>query len=152
VEVIIDLLPILIGGWLMSVKEAAVVGRAFAGFCLIMGRMYPATFRFKGSYAVCCLIVTAISVEISLGIVVLLAAVGMLWWQRYFAFSAVVGALVYVIASLLILDDRLLTLLALFTAVIMVFRHIPAIWRISRGTESKISLEEDLSYKLDEKF
>ena len=39
VEVIKDLLPILIGGWLLGIKGHADVGRAFACFCLVLGRL-----------------------------------------------------------------------------------------------------------------
>ena len=42
VELIKDIIPILIGALLLSFKGHADVGRAFAGFCLVLGRLYPA--------------------------------------------------------------------------------------------------------------
>ena len=39
VELVRDILPILIGGLLMGIKGQTAVGRAFAGFCLVMGQL-----------------------------------------------------------------------------------------------------------------
>ena len=58
VELIRDFVPILLGGILMSFKEHADIGMAFAGFCLVLGRLFPVYNRFRGSYATICLAAT----------------------------------------------------------------------------------------------
>ena len=106
VEVIKDLLPILIGGWLLGIKGHADVGRAFACFCLVLGRLYPVFYDFKGSHA---------------GIA-------------------------------LVVDGDLVLRLLVFSAGLILFKHIPALIRIVQGREFRYSLEEDITYKLDERF
>ena len=71
VELVIDLLPILIAGWLFGLKDHAIVGRAFAGFCLVMGRVYPALYELHGGHGILALIVTACCVYPSMGFTIL---------------------------------------------------------------------------------
>ena len=68
VELIRDFVPILLGGILMSFKEHADIGMAFAGFCLVLGRLFPVYNRFRGSYATICLAATMLCADFSLGI------------------------------------------------------------------------------------
>ena len=65
VEVVKDLLPILLGGLLLSLKGHADAGRAFAGFCLMMGRMYPVFNRFRGGHGSVALVVAILCVDAS---------------------------------------------------------------------------------------
>ena len=46
VELVKDLIPILIGSLLLGIRGHADVGRAFAGFVLVLGRLWPALYRF----------------------------------------------------------------------------------------------------------
>ena len=56
-------------------------------------------------------------------------------------------------ASFLILEDRLCILLLLFTGLAVLIRHLPALKKISEGTETKIDLRKiDLTYKFENKF
>ena len=56
------------------------------------------------------------------------------------------------IAALLLVEDRLAMFLCLFMSAVIIVRHLPAIPRLSSGKETKISFQEDISYKFDEKF
>ena len=152
VEVIRDMLPIIIGGLLMGIKGQAAVGRAFAGFCLVLGRLYPLFYDFKGSHALVCMLTTMFFVSFSGALAVLLFVVLGIWLTKYVSFGTVAGAAVMCIASLLVVDDSLVMKLALFTGLIVLFKHIPAISRILSGKEPKLSLQEDISYKLDNRF
>ena len=71
VELVRDILPILIGGLLMGIKGQAAVGRAFAGFCLVMGRLYPVFYDLKGSHAIICMLVVMAFVNFSGALAVL---------------------------------------------------------------------------------
>ena len=136
VEAIKDIIPIIIGGVLLGIKGHAEVGRAFAGFCMVMGRLWPVYYRLKGSDAIMPMIITAMFADTSLGITLAVIVIGVL-----------------MAASFLILEDRLCILLVLFTGLAVVIRHIPALKRISEGRELKIDLRKiDLTYKFDNKF
>ena len=150
VELVRDILPILIGGLLMGIQAA--VGRAFAGFCLVMGRLYPVFYDLKGSHAIICMLVVMAFVNFSGALAVLLFVVLGIWLTKYVSLGAVAGAAVMCIASLLLVDDPLVMKLALFAGLAVLVRHIPAVSRMLSGRETKLSFEEDISYKLDNKF
>lgn len=152
VELVRDILPILIGGLLMGIKGQAAVGRAFAGFCLVMGQLYPLFYDLKGSHAIICMLVVMAFVNFSGALAVLLFVVLGIWLTRYVSLGAVAGAAVMCIASLLLVDDPLVMKLALFAGLAVLVRHIPAVLRMLSGRETKLSFEEDISYKLDNKF
>jgi len=152
VEVLRDLLVILIGGWLLGIKEQVLVGRLFAGFCLIMGRQWPVFYDLRGTHATICLVVTAFCADISIGVITLLIITAVIWVTRYVSLATVAGAFVMVITCVLVLEETLIILLGVCIAAVIFVRHIPAMSRVLNGTETKLSLEEDISYKFDQKF
>ena len=152
VELARDLIPILIGGILLSIKGHADIGRAFAGFCLVLGRLFPCFNRFRGSCATMCLIVSMFCVDLSLGIATAVVALGVSLFSRYLAVGAIAGALVSMLVTVLVVDGSLLRMLVILTAGIVLVKNLPAIPRIANKTEMRMSFEEDISYKFDEKF
>ncbi len=152
VELARDLIPILIGGILLSIKGHADIGRAFAGFCLVLGRLFPCFNRFRGSCATMCLIVSMFCVDLSLGIATAVVAIGVSLFSRYLAVGAIAGALVSMLVTVLVVDGSLLRMLVILTAGIVLVKNLPAIRRIANKTEMRMSFEEDISYKFDEKF
>jgi len=152
VEAVKNLLPILIGGWLLGIKEHDIVGRAFAGFCLVLGRLYPVFYRFKGTHGIIAMVFAALCVDMSVGAAVAFMAGAVIWFLRYVSLGAIVGAFTLILASLLVLDDSLAMMLCIFIGVLVLFKHIPAATRLFAGKEARLSFEEDISYKFDQKF
>jgi len=72
--------------------------------------------------------------------------------SRYLALGTLAGAFIMVVVSVLMVDDSLLLRLLVFTAVLVLIKHLPAISRMLNGRELKLSFEEDITYKLDQKF
>lgn len=151
-ELVKDIVPIVLGGILLGTKGHADVGRAFAGFCLVLGRLFPLFYEFRGSHAVIPLLVSAIFADISLGIVGLIFVVAVLLVTKYVSVAAVAGALIVAAASVLIVGNNLVITLLALTGGLIVIKHIPSMRRFFRGEEEKFSFREDLSYKFDEKF
>lgn len=152
VELLRDFIPILVGGILLSIKGHADIGRAFAGFCLVLGRLFPVYNRFRGSYATICLSVTMLCADLSLGISAVVISALVTWFSRYLSLGAIAGALASILVAVLVVDDRLLMMLLILTAAIVLLKNLPALRRISQKKEMRMSLEEDISYKFDEKF
>ena len=150
VELVKDIIPILIGGLLLGFKEHADVGRAFAGFCMVLGRLYPIFYRFRGGHASLAMAVAAFSADISVGIATLVVIALATFVTKYPSVGAVIGAFAFLGVSVIVVDDSLLTKLAIFTAALVIFKHIPAMIRVFRGTEIRFSNREDITYKLDE--
>ena len=128
------------------------MGRAFAGFCLMMGRLYPVFNRFRGGHGSVALVMAALCVDVSVGIAaaVIIAAVD--WFSRYLCLGAAAGALVVIITAILVVEERLLMTLCIFIALLVILKHIPAIVRVVNQKEERLSFREDITYKLDGDF
>ena len=152
VEIIKDLLPILIGGWLLGIKGHADVGRAFACFCLVLGRLYPVFYDFRGGHAGIALVIGAFTLNSSVGGAALVILALVTWFSRYLSLGTVAAAAVAMMVSVLVVDEDLILRLLVFAAGLILFKHVPALIRIVQGREFRFSLEEDITYKLDERF
>ena len=150
VEVIKDAIPILIGSLLLGIRAHADVGAAFAGFVLVLGRLFPVFYSFRGSHATVAMIAAGFAAGTSVGAAAMIAAAGVIAVTRYLSLGTVAGAIVLVMVTVLAVDDALILRLALFTAALVLLKHIPAMIRFVRGAEPRLSLEEDITYKLDE--
>lgn len=151
-ELVRDLVPILIGSALLGFKSHADVGRVFAGFCLVVGRLYSMFYDMKGSSATLCLIVMGMFVDPSAGIASAVIAAAVTWFSRYISVGAVAGAVTLAITTALLVDDNLIVKIVIYTALMVLIKHIPAIIRIVNGKEERLSFKDDLTYKLDQKF
>lgn len=152
VELALDLLPLAVGALLFKSGDHSDVGAALAGFCLVLGRAFPLTYEFRGSFAILPMILMGFFVAPSIGITLLLACGLILWFGRYFSLSALGGAALLMITVLLMVDDVLTVRMSLFTAGLVLLRCLPSLVRILRKSEPRLSFERDINYKFDEKF
>lgn len=150
IELIKDIIPILIGGLLLSIKGHGEVGRAFAGFCLVLGRLYPAIYVFRGGSAALAMVVAGCAASMSVGIAAGLVMLGVIIVSRYVSLGVFAGAFVYAALSVVMLGESIMLRLAIFTAGLVLIKHIPAIIRVLRKREPRIGFAEDITYKLDE--
>lgn len=150
VEIAKNLLPIIIGGLLLSIKGHPIPGRAFAGFCLVMGTLFPCFYNLRGSHGAIAMFFAAVCVDTSVGIASGAVMAAVTWLSKYVSLGTVAGAVVMILASVLVLDGSLLILLSVFTALLVIIKHVPAISRLMKGSEEKFMIVEDISYKFDE--
>lgn len=151
-EFVKDALPLIIGGRLFASSGNAEVGRALAAFCLVLGRMYPSIYGFRGSYAVAPVIIGAMFVSFSVGAAALVVCVLVTWATKYLALGNLAGGIVMTVVGLLIIDNTLAMRLCLFIVVLVVIRMVPALSRIMAKKEERLNLKMDISYKFDEKI
>jgi glycerol-3-phosphate acyltransferase PlsY len=74
------------------------------------------------------------------------------FFTKYITLGTLAGAFVAVLASLLLVDNDIVLKLILIAGGLTLIKHIPSISRILNGREEKLSFEEDITYKLDQKF
>jgi glycerol-3-phosphate acyltransferase PlsY len=149
VELVKDIVPIIIGGLLLSIKGHGDIGRLFAGYCVIVGRQWPMFYDFKGGYATVAIIVTAFFAQISVGAAALIAAVLVILLARYISLGSIAAAAMMLVTSILVADNRLVIYLSLAVLIIVIIRGLPSVVRIAGGKELRLSFEKDLSYKFD---
>lgn len=152
VELARDLLAVLFGGLVLAIKGHAQAGFAFAGFCLVVGRLYPVLYDLKGSHATLCMLVQAMFVAPAAGAAALISTLLVLLVSRYLSLSTVAGAVIYAVVAILMVEEPLMRNLALITAGLVILKHIPAMLRVLARREEKLVDVKDLSYKFDENF
>ena len=152
VEILKALIPILLGGLLLSIRSHGDVGRAFAAFCVMLGRLYPVFNRFRGCHGTLALVVASFCIDPSAGFAVAVLAAGLSWFTRYLSLGALGGAVVLIATCVLVVDQQLVVILAALTGALVIFRHLKAIGRLTRRQEPRLSFREDLSYKFDERL
>ncbi len=152
VELVKDLIPILIGGLLLGFRGHADVGRVFAGLCVILGRLYPLFYDFKGCHATVAAAFVAAFADPAAGAAAAVVALAVTVFSRYLSLGAVAGAGVAALVALLVVEDDLIRNLIFIAMALVIFKHFPAIVRLLAGREPRLSYQEDISYKLDEKF
>lgn len=152
VELVKVTLPVLIGGWILGIIDAPEIGRAFAGFCVIMGCLYPVYYDLKGGHAVFAIIMTGMLIDKSLGISALIAFIAIIALTRYFCLASAAAAIITAVVAVLVVDDTLIVkIFAVICAVVLV-KEIPESLRIFQGKTEKLSFEDDILYKFDSKF
>ncbi len=150
VELVRDALPILLGSVLLGIRGHADAGCAFAGFVLVLGRLWPALYGFRGSDASIAFAVAAFAVQPSVGVAAAVIILAVSVATRYISLGTTVGAAASLLVAVLVIDDSLLLRLTLMTAGLVLIRHIPSLVRLFRGNEPRLSFEKDITYKLDE--
>ena len=152
VEVVKDLLPLLFGALLLAIRGRSDLGIAFAGLCLMLGRLWPVFNRFRGSHGCIALILIGLLVEPSVGVVAALGVIGGIWFGKSLTLGAMAGTLAMGAVAVMVVDNQLNLILTGIICLLMLLHHIPAIRRVFRREEEKLSRVEDISYKFDEKF
>jgi glycerol-3-phosphate acyltransferase PlsY len=91
VELVKNLVPILIGSLLLGIRGHADAGRAFAGFVLVLGRLWPVFYGFRGSHGIFAMVAAAFVAGTSVGAAALVTAVAVVAVTRYVSLGAVAG-------------------------------------------------------------
>ena len=99
VEIVKDLLPLLIGALLIGFRGRPDIGRIFAGYCLMLGRLWPVFNRFKGGHGCMALILIGLLIEPSIGISAAVGVVAGIWFGKSFTVGAMAGTLVMAIVA-----------------------------------------------------
>lgn len=145
-------IPVLIGGWLMSIWDQAVLGRAFALFCVMMGTRFPIMFKFKGETSLVTFAAGLLFLNLGVGMAAILAMVGVYYFSHYISLAAIVGALFSYLIAFISLDGKWVHRLVLLCIVILLIEFRGNIVRLIKGTEKKFVFKKDISYMFDEDY
>lgn len=143
-------LPVLIGGWLLSVEEHSDIGRVFALFCTMLGCIFPILYRFSGASTLILLPVGMLFVNAEVAFLGIIVFAAVYLATRYISLSAMSGALSMVLASLMAVDSLIVRWLIFGCALLVILEYRRSIPRLIRGTEPKFIYKKDISYMFDD--
>ena len=136
VDILKSVSALLAGGWIFGILGFEPVGKLFAGFCLILGHMYPLYFRFKGGKGVLCAGVFVLMTDWRVGLVCWLVFIATVIVTRYVSLASMI-AMVCAPIGMLSFYGWLEFLLALFSTLAVLLKHKDNIKRLYSGNEPK---------------
>jgi len=143
-DILKAVIAVLVGGWLMGfVKDPNEVinytniGKAFAGFCVMMGHAFPAFYQFKGGKGVLCGGFVVFLVNWPVGIICWLAFLLIVIFTRYVSLGSVCAAVLFPLGMLIFSKDATVNVITLFCALLLILKHSGNIGRLISRTEPK---------------
>lgn len=148
-DVVKSILAVVIGGLVMGIVEYPTVGKLFAGFCLMLGHIYPVFYGFRGGKGVICAAVTLLCVDFRVGVLALVIFAVIVAVTRYVSLGSICASL---IAPLGVWAEfgGLCGWLCLFCTLLLIIKHRSNIRRLLRKTEPKLVIKKDLSNKFED--
>ena len=140
IDVLKAVIAVLIGGALLNKVEAREVGMLFAGFCVILGHMFPALFQFRGGKGVLSGVTMAFLVDWRVGLCCLLTFLILVLFTRYVSLGSVVGSALCPVYLWVFGHEKLSIILGALCALLIVIKHAENIVRLVGGTERRIDL------------
>ena len=152
IDVLKTVISVLIGGALLNKVEAREVGMLFAGFCVILGHMFPAIFQFRGGKGVLCGVTMAFLVDWRVGLCCLLTFLILVLFTRYVSLGSVVGSALCPVYLWVFGHEKLSIILGALCALLIVIKHAENIVRLVSGTERRIDLGGSRKKQEDDDF
>lgn len=143
IVLLLDILKGFFAVWIANaITHGSVIGLALAAAAVMVGHCYPVFLRFKGGKAVACFIGAFLYLApLSLLITVLIFLV-VVATSKYISLGSIVGAILFPVVMWFVQHPpRALLLAAIFSAVLIVYRHRANIGRLLKGKENVFSLK-----------
>jgi len=149
VDVVKSLLAIAVGA-LLGIVDAKETGMLFAGFCLMMGHIYPMYYHFKGGKGALCGFVLFLMVDWRAGLCCLLAFLLIVALTRYVSLGSMASMILSPLFLMAFGHTGLNCVLALLCGLLVVFEHAENILRLIGGTERKLTWNTSRPTKADQ--
>ena len=136
-DVLKTVIAVVAGGLIMGTQGAASTGQVFAGFCVMLGHIYPVFYGFRGGKGVLCAETMLLIVSFPTGLVSLLIFVGIVWATRYVSLGSVAAAVSLPFTTYFVFHNTACTVLGTCISLLVLWAHRSNIKRLLSGTESK---------------
>ena len=152
IDVLKTVAAVLIGGALLNKVDAKEVGMLFAGFCVILGHMFPAYYQFRGGKGVLCGVTMTFLVDWRVGLCCLLTFLILLLFTRYVSLGSVVGSALCPLYLFIFGHEKLSIILGGLCALLIVIKHAENIVRLIGGRERRLDLGGSRRKREDDDF
>jgi len=106
VDVIKTVAAVMLGSWLLGLVGYPVIGKLFAGFCAMLGHVYPVYYRFHGGKAVLCIGTIAWMGDWRGGLVCWVVFLAVVVFTKYVSLGAIMGAVFFPYRRLVLRSHR----------------------------------------------
>jgi len=143
IDVLKAVISVFLAGYIFAALSPEMVPAAkyWAGFCCILGHMFPITFQFRGGKGVMSSGAIAIMIDWRLALLIWGCFLICVIASRYISLGSVVGAAAFPVGSILIFRDPVITVISIVMGVLVIFKHRGNLVRLIKGTESKFTLK-----------
>jgi len=140
VDVLKTVLAVLFGRWLLGFEGYPSVGALFAGFCCMLGHVYPAYYRFHGGKAVLCGGTLVWMIDWRIGLICWSLFLILVIFTKYVSLGSIAAGAIFAPAVWAFGYPKLDIILGLLCGALLVFAHRENLVRLIKGTESKLSI------------
>ncbi len=140
VDIFKTVVSVLFGGWLMGLVGYADLGRIFAGFCAMLGHVYPIYYHFKGGKAVMCGGILVWLIDWRIGLLCWSVFLVIVIFTKYVSLGSIIGSVFIVIGLWAFGYNWLEIVLGLLCSLLIIFAHRENIGRLIHGNESKLAI------------
>lgn len=152
IDVLKAVVATLLGGALMGIFGYPMLGKLFAGFCLMLGHSYPVFFGFKGGKGVLAGFSMLAIADWRIALICLVVFVGIVAFTRYVSLASMLGSACAPLAIWAFDYGGLEGTIALLCVLLVIFGHRANIGRLLTGTEAKLRVGKTAAEKLKEDF
>ena len=139
-DVLKTVIAVVAGGLIMGTQGAAATGQVFAGFCVMLGHIYPVFYGFRGGKGLACLAGVLLSFDWRLFLVFLGAEAVIVLVTDYICFVPMTASVAFTAVYAVLTKNALGTLVFTVTTLAILFRHFENLKRIKSGDEAHFSL------------
>ena len=139
-DVLKTVIAVVAGGLIMGTQGAAATGQVFAGFCVMLGHIYPVFYGFRGGKGLACLAGGLLSFDWRLFLVFLGAEAVIVLVTDYICFVPMTASVAFTAVYAVLTKNALGTLAFTVATLAILFRHLDNLKRIKSGDEAHFSL------------
>lgn len=140
VDVLKTIVSVMFGKWLLGLLGYPMIGTLFAGFCAMLGHVFPVYYRFHGGKAILCGGVLVWMIDWRVGLVCWLVFLIIVVFTKYVSLGSLIGGIVVPAAIWAFGYKPLDILLGLLCALLIIVAHRENVVRLIKGTETKLSI------------
>ena len=138
IDILKTIIGVLIGGALIGVVGHKVIGQLFAGFCLMLGHIYPAFYGFKGGKGVLSAGTMILLIDWRVGLFCWAIFIVIVVFTRYVSLGSMLSSMSACAFMWMFGYPALEGTLALLCGLLVVVKHSSNIVRLLSGTENKL--------------
>ena len=141
---VVLIIAVLLMRWLLSDTVLSFQATYIAGFCCMLGHVFPVFYRFKGGKAILTSCTWSVFIDWRITVICLLLFLLCVVLTRYVSLGSILAAVAFiVITPLLTRPGWFCVLLVWLSAALMIWAHRENLLRLLRGEESRFRFHKE---------